>query len=80
MTQAQAQAQTFIAVLFYGSNTYTRSDHHGNPIQFGLSEAQTPHFKGILWNNDDIDAAEDDTWYAMDAELFSSVFGQDLQP
>lgn len=74
--------KTFVAVIFFSNNTaYTLSDHHGAPIQFSLEEAHNvhnTHFEGVLYTTDDIDAAKDDTWYAMDTELFSSVFGQEL--
>ena len=78
-------AKTFAAVIFFSNNTaYTLSDHHGVPIPFTLEEAHNIHnphftnFEGVLYTTDDIDAAKDDTWYAMDTELFSSVFGQEL--
>lgn len=68
----------YVVVQFIGSNTYTRSDHHGNPIIYTEEQLKEHAITHILRTQTNIDDADEDEWYAMDTELLEETYGVTL--
>lgn len=69
----------FVPVWFSDGDVYTFSDQHGHPILYTEMEArQQPSISGILRTESDVENADDDIRYAIDATLLEELFGYDI--
>lgn len=69
----------YIIIWFEGTDNYTLVDHSGHFKLLTRTEvARTPELYGILMTQEEVDDAQEDVKYAISTELFSEVFGVDV--
>lgn len=70
----------FVPVWFSDGDVFTFTDKHGHTLSYTEIDARRqPAISAILRTEDDVERAEDDVRYAIDATLLEELFGYAIE-